>query len=256
MIIHILPDLEQLGELAARHIEGRLLATSSPVLGVATGSSPQPVYRALARRARRGTFRVDRLHAFALDEYVGLPAGHPEGYRQVLESDFAVPVGLPRGHLHVPDGGAGDPAEAAAGYEDAIRLAGGIDLQILGIGRNGHIGFNEPGSDFRSSTRVVELDESTREANARFFASSDEVPVRSISQGLGTIMRSRAAVLIATGDAKASPLAAALCGPISRDMPASILQRHPSLTVYLDSTASGHLDLTVLPSIAVVHDWR
>jgi glucosamine-6-phosphate deaminase len=256
MIIHLLPDADRLGLLAARQIEVALLATPSPRLGVATGSSPEPVYRALSERARAGTFRVERLQAFALDEYVGLTPGHEEGYRRVLERGFAEPVGLIEDRLHVPDGAADDPAAAAEEYERDIALAGGIDVQILGIGRNGHIGFNEPGSDFRSLTRVVELTESTRTANARFFGSIDEVPSRSISQGLGTIMRSRAAILIASGADKAAPLAAALCGPVTTTMPASILQRHSSLTVCADSEAARALDMPLLESIAVIHDWR
>ncbi|WP_448808864.1 glucosamine-6-phosphate deaminase [Agromyces bauzanensis] len=256
MIIHILPDTDRLGELAARHVEVALLGVPHPVIGVATGSSPEPVYAALAARARAGTFRVDRLRAFALDEYVGLPEDHPERYRNVLLRAFADPLGVPAERVRVPDGGGGDPSAAATEYERAIRLAGGIDLQLLGIGRNGHIGFNEPGSDFRSLTRVVVLEESTRTANARFFTGIDEVPRHSISQGLGTIMQSRAAVLIASGAEKAAAVAGALTGAVSTDLPASVLQRHPRLSVYLDGDAAGLLDLRFLESIAVVHDWR
>lgn len=256
MIIHLLPDADRLGDLAARHIEVALLTSPRPVLGVATGSTPEPLYRALAARARRGTFRVDRLRAFALDEYVGLAADHDEGYRKVLERAFADPLGLARDRVRVPDGSAPDAGASATRYEHDIALAGGIDLQILGIGRNGHIGFNEPGSDFRSLTRVVELTESTRLANARFFSGVEEVPTHSISQGLGTIMRSRAAALIATGAEKAEAVVRALCGPVTTELPGSILQRHGRLTVYLDSAAAGLLDLPLLESIAVVHDWR
>jgi len=256
MIIHILQDADRLGELAARHIEVALLGVSSPVLGVATGSSPEPVYAALAARANAGTFRVDGLRAFALDEYVGLPDDHDERYRNVLLRAFANPLGIDGDRVHVPDGGGEDAPLAAARYEQAIQLAGGIDLQLLGIGRNGHIGFNEPGSDFRSLTRVVELTESTRVANARFFARAEEVPRQSISQGLATIMRSRAVVLIATGAEKADAVRAALTGPVTTDMPASVLQRHPRVSIYLDGAAAASLDLQLLESIAVVHDWR
>ncbi|RXZ48701.1 glucosamine-6-phosphate deaminase [Agromyces fucosus] len=256
MIIHILPGAERLGALAARHIEVALLGVRRPVLGVATGSSPEPVYAALADRASAGTFRVDSLRAFALDEYVGLPDDHAERYRNVLLRAFADPLGIDDRSVHVPDGGDADPSAAAEAYERAIHLAGGIDLQLLGIGRNGHIGFNEPGSDFRSLTRVVELADSTRVANARFFADRDEVPRHSISQGLATIMRARAALLIATGAAKAEAVRAALTGPVTTDLPASVLQRHPALSVYLDGEAASALDLHLLESIAVVHDWR
>ncbi|WP_136706177.1 glucosamine-6-phosphate deaminase [Agromyces sp. H66] len=256
MIIHILPDADRLGALAARHIEVALLGVADPVLGVATGSSPEPVYEALTARATAGTFRVERLRAFALDEYVGLPEDHPERYRNVLLRAFADPLGVPADRVAVPGGAGADPSAAAAEYERAIQRAGGIDLQLLGIGRNGHIGFNEPGSDFRSATRVVELAPSTRAANARFFADIDEVPRHSISQGLGTIMRARAAVLIASGAEKAAAVAEALTGPVSTELPASVLQRHPRLSVYLDGDAAGLLDLSFLGSISVVHDWR
>ncbi len=256
MIVHVLPDRDAVGRLAARQIEGALLDVAAPVLGVATGSSPEPVYEHLARRRVRGTFRTDRLRAFALNEYVGLPEGHPESYRCVLERAFAHPLGVDGDRLHVPRGGHPDPDRASRDYEDEILLSGGVDLQILGIGRNGHIGFNEPGSDFRSLTRVVELTPSTRTANARFFDDPADVPVVSISQGLATIMRARSIALIASGEGKADAISAALTGPVDVGMPASILQRHASLRVYLDGAAAGGLDLALLATFAVVHDWR
>lgn len=256
MIVHVLPDPDAVGSLAARLIEAELLDIAAPVLGVATGSTPEPVYAHLTRRRERGTFRTDRLRAFALDEYVGLAAGHAESYRSVLERGFAAPLGVPAERLHVPSWEADDPAAASDAYEREILLAGGIDLQVLGIGRNGHIGFNEPGSDFRSLTRVVPLTESTRAANARFFEEPADVPTLSISQGLATIMRARAIALIATGADKADAIRAALTGPVDTGMPASILQRHPRLRVFLDGAAASRLDLTLLATFAVVHDWR
>lgn len=256
MIVHVLPDDPALGRLTAQVIETELLDVSDPVLGVATGSTPDPVYAALAERRRAGTFRTEHLHAFALDEYIGLPPEHPESYRRVLERAFARPLGLSLDRLHVPEGGKDDPDEAAAEYERAIQLSGGVDLQILGIGRNGHIGFNEPGSDFRSVSRVVTLTPSTRSANARFFDDPDDVPTASISQGLATILRARSIALIARGEDKADAVRDALCGPVVADMPASILQRHPRLRVFLDGGAASRLDLAFLATFAVVHDWR
>lgn len=256
MIVHVLPDRDAVGALAARLIETELLDVTTPVLGVATGSTPEPVYEHLRRRRARGTFRTGRLSAFALDEYVGLPAGHPESYRSVLEHAFAEPLGVPAERLHVPDGTASDPVAAAADHERAILLAGGIDVQILGIGRNGHIGFNEPGSDFRSLTRPVALTASTRSANARFFDDEAQVPATAVSQGLATIMRARSIALVATGIDKAAAIRAALTGAIDPDMPASVLQRHPRLRVYLDGAAAGELDLALLGTFAVVQDWR
>ncbi|MGV8913793.1 MAG: glucosamine-6-phosphate deaminase [Rhodoglobus sp.] len=256
MIVHLFPNLESLGRLAARHIEVALLASPTPVLGVATGSSPDPLYSALAERARVGTFSPRRLRVFALDEYVGLLPGSVQGYRRELNRIFSGVLALDGSGVEAPDGDASDVGLAAEQYEQAIMLAGGIDVQILGIGQNGHIGFNEPGSDLRSLTRVVDLTDSTRAANARFFDRIDEVPVRSISQGLGTIMRARATMLIATGLAKAEIMCAALTGPVTENVPASILQRHPRLTVLLDAEASSALDIRLLRSAAIVHDWR
>ncbi|GAB6859185.1 glucosamine-6-phosphate deaminase [Microbacterium xylanilyticum] len=212
--------------------------------------SPRSVHHPAGRN------RTDRLRAFALDEYVGLAAGHAESYRSVLERGFVEPLGVPAERLHLPSGEVDDPAAAADAYEREILLAGGIDLQLLGIGRNGHIGFNEPGSDFRSLTRVVELTASTRTANARFFADAAEVPVLSISQGLATIMRARSIALVATGADKAEAVRAALTGPVDTGMPASILQRHRRLRVYLDDAAAAGLDLPFLGTFAVVQDWR
>ncbi|GAB6856377.1 glucosamine-6-phosphate deaminase [Microbacterium xylanilyticum] len=256
MIVHVLPNADAVGDLAACVIEAELLDIAAPVLGVATGSTPEPLYQRLAQRRLRGSLNTDSLRAFALDEYVGLPAEHPENYRRVLERVFAEPLGIPAARLHVPDGAAADTAAAAAEYERSILLAGGIDVQILGIGGNGHIGFNEPGSDFRSVTRPVELTASTRSANARFFDDPDEVPATAISQGLATILRARSIALIATGSGKAPAVRAALTGAVDPGMPASILQRHPRLRVYLDGAAAAELDLALLSSFAVVRDWR
>lgn len=256
MIVHVLPDRDAVGRLAARLIETELLDVADPVLGVATGSTPEPLYAELVKRREAGTFRTGRLQAFALDEYIGLPDGHPESYRKVLERFFAEPLGLASDQLHVPDGAHPDPDEAAAEYERAMLLSGGVDLQILGVGRNGHIGFNEPGSDFRSVSRVVTLTPSTRAANARFFDDPDQVPTSSISQGLSTILRARSIALIATGEEKADAVLAALCGPVDTGMPASVLQRHPRYRIFLDSAAASTLDLSFLATFAVVHDWR
>ena len=226
-----------LGIAAADAVLDRLAARPNPVLGIATGSSPLPLYEELARRARD----LPPLRGFALDEYLGLPPGHPESYREVVRREVIDPLGLDPAAVSVPDGGAPDPESAAAEYESLIRAAGGIDVQILGIGSNGHLAFNEPGSALDSRTRVVELAASTREANARFFPSLDDVPTHALTQGLGTIREACALVLIASGAAKADAVAAALTGPVTPDVPASVLQLHPDVTVVLAGGAASRL---------------
>ncbi|MCM3778592.1 glucosamine-6-phosphate deaminase [Microbacterium hydrocarbonoxydans] len=212
-------------------IEELLRAGRLRNLGVATGSSPSPVYGEMARRR----LDLSEVTLFALDEYIGLPAGHPESYRAVVEREIAVPLGVPSARVHLPDG------HRPEAYDGLIAAHGGIDLQILGIGRNGHIGFNEPGSSFRSRTRVVDLAPATREANSRFFDSPDDVPRRSVTQGIGTIMEARRLVVVASGDAKAAAVAAAMEGPRTEDVPASVLREHPDVAWFLDRAAASQL---------------
>ncbi len=225
------------GELAAGLIEKVVRAKPDAVLGLATGSTPLPVWAALARRD------LDWRHVrgFALDEYVGLPAGHPESYRAVITREVVDPLGLTPSLVHVPGDDGGPIASAGDRYEAAIREAGGVDIQVLGIGRTGHIGFNEPGSSFASRTRVKTLTEATRADNARFFASADEVPMHCLTQGLGTILDARALVLLAFGEAKADAVAGAVEGPVSASLPGSAIQLHPEVTVILDEAAASRL---------------
>lgn len=219
-------------------------AAGDAVLGLATGSSPLGLYRELARAVAEGRVDFSRTHGVALDEYVGLPLGHPEGYRQVLLREVCDVVGLPPERLAVPDGSATDEASleaAAAAYEARIADLGGVDVQILGIGANGHLGFNEPGSALTSRTRVKRLSARTRRDNARFFTDVDDVPTHCLTQGLGTILQARRLVLVATGDAKADAVAAALEGPLTASVPASVLQWHADTVVCLDEAAAAGL---------------
>ena len=240
---------QDLGMAAADAVMERLAARSNPVLGIATGSSPLPLYEQLARRARE----LPRLRGFALDEYLGLPPGHPQSYREVVRREVIDPLGLDPDAVLVPDGTAADPEAAAAEYEALIRAAGGVDVQILGIGSNGHLAFNEPGSPLDSRTRVVELTASTREANARFFPSLGEVPTHALTQGLGTIREARSLVLLASGSGKAEAIAAALNGPVTPEVPASVLQLHPDVTVLLAGGAEAGL---VPGSYSLVRETR
>ncbi|QEW00879.1 glucosamine-6-phosphate deaminase [Microbacterium caowuchunii] len=241
--ILIVADRDAAGELAARVVWEYLDGVPEPVLGVATGSTPEPLYRELART--RGGRDLSRLRAFALDEYVGLPAGHPESYREVLRREIVEPLGLDPQHVHVPPADAASLPHAGERYEAEIAAAGGVGLQILGIGSDGHVGFNEPGSSLASRTRVKTLTEQTRRDNARFFDSIDDVPRHCVTQGLGTIRDARHLLLLAFGAQKAQAVAAALEGPLSASIPGSIVQLHPHVTVILDEDAAsglGHAD--------------
>ncbi|MHC6592310.1 glucosamine-6-phosphate deaminase [Arthrobacter sp. C152] len=242
MEVVILGGSKQIGRLAADAIEELVRRKPDAVLGLATGSSPLPVYDELAARHGAG---LDFSHtsAFALDEYVGLPAGHPESYREVVRREFTNRVNIAPGNVHGPDGAATDIPGACAAYEEAIRTAGGIDLQLLGVGTDGHIAFNEPGSSFASRTRIKSLIEQTRRDNARFFKSLAEVPHHVLTQGLGTIMEARHVILLATGAQKAQAVRDFVEGPVAAICPASVLQFHPHATVLVDEAAASSLRL-------------
>lgn len=237
----ILDSRDAAGALVAEEIVRLIDDVKSPVLGLATGSTPLPVYEAL--RERLAGHDVSHVRGFALDEYVGLDVSHPESYRSVITREVIEPLGLDPDLIRVPNGDLETIRHAGDDYERDIIEAGGVDLQLLGIGTDGHIGFNEPGSSFASTTRLKTLTEQTREDNARFFDSLDEVPRHCITQGLGTILRARHLVLLAFGAAKADAVAAALEGPVSAMMPASAVQLHPHVTVVLDEDAASKLAL-------------
>jgi glucosamine-6-phosphate deaminase len=238
----IVRDEQEAGELVAGAVVDLIGDRPDAVLGLATGSTPLSTYRALGRRIDAGRLDVSRVRGFALDEYVGLPPGHPESYRAVIARDVVEPLGLTPGLVHVPSGAVETIRSAAADYERAIEAAGGVDLQILGIGRTGHIGFNEPGSSLASLTRVKTLTAQTRADNARFFDSPEEVPMHCITQGIGTILRARHLVLLAFGEAKARAVADAVEGPVTASRPGSAIQLHPHATVVVDEAAASRLE--------------
>ncbi|MET4145367.1 glucosamine-6-phosphate deaminase [Arthrobacter sp. UYCo732] len=237
MEIFVVPTASATGSVAAGILAAVIRSKPDAVLGLATGGSPLPIYKALAGH----TVDMSAVTGFALDEYVGLPVGHPESYAEVVRREVTERLQLDPANVAVPDGSAADPERAAADYDAAIAAAGGIDVQILGIGHNGHLAFNEPGSTLESRTRVEVLTERTREANARYFSTPGEVPTRCITQGLGTIMEAGHLLLVVSGAEKAGILAAALNGPVTTDVPASILQRHPHVTVVADEAAAAKL---------------
>lgn len=242
----------EVGEFAAGRIEALVLAKPDAVLGVATGSSPLETYRSLAARRDAG-LDLSRVSAFALDEYVGIRHDHPESYHAVIGREVVQPLGLDPARVHVPDGLADDLDAACEDYEVRLAAAGGVDLQLLGIGENGHIGFNEPTSSLSSRTRVKTLAPSTREANARFFDSAAEVPVHCLTQGLGTILDARQALLVAQGESKARAIAEIVEGPVSSRWPGSVLQLHRRATIVIDEAAASRLELDEYYRHTVAH---
>ena len=236
MIVHIYPDADAVGRAAAALIASKIIEKPDAVLGLATGSTPVRLYRELQRLNREGTVSFAQVRTFNLDEYAGLDGSHPQSYRYFMNAQLFDHIDIDPANTHVPSGFAG---ENASEYDDEIRCAGGVDIQLLGIGHNGHIGFNEPADDFSLTTHVVELTESTRRANARFFDAPEEVPTHAVSMGIGTIMKARSILMIVTGSDKADTVRAMLKGPVTPRMPASILAFHPNVTVLLDEDAAG-----------------
>lgn len=241
MEVVICSDAEQVGVIAADKVIAQLSGRNTPVLGLATGSSPLNLYGELQRRAAAGDVDFSHALGFALDEYVGLDPEHPLSYRQTINRTVVEPLGMKADRVRVPNGFAADLEAAAQEYERAIVDAGGVDVQILGIGSNGHVGFNEPTSSFASRTRVKTLTQQTREDNARFFSDGETVPTHCVTQGLGTIMDAHSVVMVATGENKADIVAAMIEGPVSAMCPASILQFHRRAFIVIDEAAAAKL---------------
>ena len=239
IVIH--ESASELARMAADIIQNVVQTNESPVLGLATGSSPLGIYAELIRRHKEEGLSFSHARAFTLDEYVGLPADHAESYHQVIRKEFTGQVDIKDAHVYSPDGQETGIETAGQRYDAALKESGGVDVQILGIGTDGHIAFNEPGSSLQSRTRIKTLTEQTRVDNARFFNSLDEVPVHAITQGLGTILEAKHLVLIATGEAKAEAVAAMVEGGLSAAWPGSVLQLHQHATILLDEAAASGL---------------
>lgn len=242
MKIVIRESADEASKIAAQHIVDK--ATPGMKLGVATGSSPLPLYKYLREARAEGTFSLRGSTAWALDEYVGIPADHEERYRNVLRRELVGDdkTGLFEEDLHTPDGLAENPHLAAAEYDREI--GDGVDIQILGLGQNGHIGFNEPASSLSSRTHVDVLTTTTRQDNARFFdGNPDLVPSHCITQGLGTIMSAKDIIVVAFGETKARALKQLMEGGVSQRWPATVLQHHPSVTIFADKDAVSQLEL-------------
>ena len=243
MQLVILDSAQAIAQRAADEIEALLKDKPAAVLGTATGSSPLPLYDELTARCAAGRLSFAEVTGFMLDEYVGLPAGHPERYATFMETNLRSRVDMRPGALHGPDALSEDLEAACRDYEAQMAAAGYCDLQILGIGSDGHIGFNEPGGALDSRTHLGELHEQTRRDNARFFDGDvGKVPSRCITQGLGTIMEARSLLLLAFGAQKAEAVRQLIEGAISAKWPATVAQMHPDLTVFVDAEAAELLE--------------
>lgn len=228
---------DDMGKKAASIIASQIILKPSSVIGLATGSSPISTYKSLISLCAEGTLDFSQVKTFNLDEYVGLPVSNDQSYRYFMEDNLFKHVNVDPSNIDFLQGTTADPQQECKRYEAAIAAQGGIDLQLLGIGHNGHIAFNEPSDHFEYATFMVELTQSTIEANKRFFASIDDVPRKALTMGIGTIMKARKIVIVATGSDKAEIVKTAFTGPITPQVPASILQLHPDVTLVGDTEA-------------------
>ena len=242
MKLIIKETLSEVSRVAASVFEGQISKRPSSVLGLATGSTPLETYRLLIKAHQYGGLDFSEVRSFNLDEYLGLRADHPQSYNYYMEENLFSAVNIKPEHRHLPLGICQDPEAECQRYQQLIDDAGGIDLQLLGIGVNAHIGFNEPGTPFGSLTHPVKLAAETIRANARFFASRREVPEAAITMGLKTIMHARSILLLAAGKNKAEAIKKAVEGPVTEEVPASVLQLHPSCTLILDEGAASLLE--------------
>ena len=241
MRLVVVRDYEELSREAARWVARRLLERPGLVLALPTGDTPIGMYRELVHLHREGLLDFSRAITFNLDEYLGLPPDHPQGFASYMRIHLWEQVNLRPGACHIPKSLPEDPEAECLRYEGLIEKAGGIDLAVLGLGANGHIAFNEPGTPFESTTHVAELSLETREAEAAAFGGIGKVPERAITMGIRTIMNARGILLLVSGEEKAGVFSRALTGPITPEVPASVLQLHPRLTVLADAAAAGSL---------------
>lgn len=230
-------DYAEMSQLAARMIVDKVIESPSVTLGLATGGTPLGMYQWMRRFSEEQHVSYRDVQTFNLDEYVGLDREHPNSYYQYMMENLFAHIDLPAEKAHLPNGMADDVEAECRRYESLIQQAGGIDLQLLGVGKNGHIGFNEPGTSFSSNTHLVSLTESTRKANACYFSSMEEVPTYAITMGIATIMKSKEILLLASGSQKAEVLARLHEGEVTENLPASVLKNHPHVTIIADEDA-------------------
>lgn len=230
-------DYQDMSRKAANIISAQIIMKPDCVLGLATGSTPVGTYRQLIEWYEKGDLDFSRVSTVNLDEYRGLTHIDPQSYYYFMQENLFDHVNIDKAATHVPDGTNPDAADACVKHEQIIKSLGGIDLQLLGLGNNGHIGFNEPGAAFEKETHLVDLAESTIRANARFFASIDEVPKQAYTMGIRTIMQAKKILVVVSGEGKADIVSRAFFGPVTPEVPASILQMHPDVTVVCDEAA-------------------
>lgn len=241
MLVKICENYDEMSREAAKLVASRIRRKPNLVLGLATGSTPLGLYKELIRLHKEEGLDFSKVVTFNLDEYIGLSPNHDQSYRYFMNVNLFNHINIDKRNIHIPDGMAEDIEAHCEWYEEQIRKFGGIDLQILGIGANGHIAFNEPGSSLSSRTRIKTLTKQTIKDNARFFKSIDEVPKYAITMGIGTIMEAKELVLLANGQNKADAIKATIEGPISTMCPASIIQMHRKAFVFVDKAAASKL---------------
>ncbi|WP_217588497.1 glucosamine-6-phosphate deaminase [Lentibacillus saliphilus] len=234
-------DYEEMSAKACEFVTALMKEQTAPVLGLATGSTPEGLYKRLIDTYQAGDISFDKTTTFNLDEYVGLTQDDPNSYHYYMFEKLFKHINVMSDNTHLPNGAANDVEQECSDYEKLIKSTGSIDLQLLGLGINGHIGFNEPGTSFDSRTHIVALDESTRQANARFFASMDDVPTQAITMGIQSIMEAKHILLLVSGEKKADALASLMNGEVTEAFPASILQKHAHTTVIADEAALTRL---------------
>lgn len=241
MEIRIFKDYETMSEAAAAVIRDEMKKNNKSVLGLATGSTPIGMYRKLAEYCASGEITFRHASSYNLDEYVGIPIDHPESYHSFMNRNLFEHVDFAEGSTHVPWTDGKNMLSDCLGYDDMIKRAGGIDIQVLGIGGNGHIAFNEPDEKFTEETHIVSLSERTIKDNARFFDSESDVPKSAMTVGMGAIMKARRIIILANGKTKADAVHKMVCGEIRPEVPASILRLHPNVTLFVDEEAAEKL---------------
>ena len=241
MKIYVAADYKGMSRKAANIVSAHVILKPNSVLGLATGSTPVGMYQQLIDWYNKGDLDFSQVRTVNLDEYVGLAPTHDQSYRYFMQTNLFDHVNIDPASTNVPNGMAADPEAECLRYNQVIRDMGGIDIQVLGMGHNGHIGFNEPSDVFELETHVVDLTESTIEANARFFASREEVPRRAITMGIKSIMQARQILVVVSGESKADIVKAAFTGPVVPEVPASILQMHPDVVLVGDKAALSKL---------------
>ena len=241
MQVYVAESYADMSRKAANILSAQVILKPDTVMGLATGSSPVGTYQQLIEWYKKGDLDFAQVRTVNLDEYAGLAPEHSQSYRRFMQENFFDHINILRENTHVPNGLAPDLEAECRRYNQVIQSLGGIDIQLLGMGHNGHIGFNEPGQAFELETHVVDLTDNTIEANARFFASRDEVPRQAITMGIKSIMQAQRIVMVVSGADKADMVRAAFAGPVVPQVPASILQMHPNFILVGDKAALSKL---------------